>query len=402
MSFKKKISIFGVTGSVGRAAVDVILSQPDKFEVQVVTAGSDAMGLGKIAKQLNARKAVINDESKLDALKTELTQTPVLCAAGCNATEDAAKEPCDLMLAAIVGFAGLRPILKALEAGISVAIANKEPLVAAGHLVMEAAHKSGAKIIPVDSEHNAIFQVLENHNRAAIEKIILTASGGPFRQWSAKDIEKATPEQALRHPNWSMGPKISIDSATMMNKALEIIEAHYLFGLPPEKIEVVIHPQSIIHSMVSYTDGSVLAQLGPSDMRVPIAYALGWPGRLNIQIPKLDFKTLGNLSFESPDFIKFPALALAYECLKKGPNACIALNAANEVAVTSFLENEIGFGHIMGCVTNILTHEAVTKAVKAAKTVEEIEEYDNIVRQLAKNYIMNLNKEKPRKEIIRQ
>tara|TARA_B100001989_G_C24518583_1_gene454550 strand:- start:259 stop:1422 length:1164 start_codon:yes stop_codon:yes gene_type:complete len=376
----KKISILGVTGSVGQSAANVIISAHENFDVQVVTAGSNVERLAEDAIRLKAKKAAIADETKYEDLKTLLTGTEIEAYAGKNSIEEIAAEPCDLVLAAIVGFAGLRPILSALKNGINVAIANKEPLVAAGALVMETARKSGAKILPVDSEHNAIFQCFEESNRKSIETIILTASGGPFLDWDIKNIKSATINQAITHPNWSMGRKISVDSATMMNKALEVIEAHYLFEVPPEKIDIVIHPQSVIHSMVSYCDGSILAQMGASDMRTPVAYALGWPERIKTPGKTLDIKTLSKLTFQKPDFDKFPALRFAYEALDRGGVSQIALNAANEQAVDLFLKERISFGRITEAIEKALLWTESEASDKDIKTVEDIEEFNNNVR----------------------
>lgn len=384
----KKISILGVTGSVGKSASDVILSAPDKFDVQVVTAGSNAQKLAKDAIKLQAKKAVIADEDKYEELKSLLQGTNIEAHAGHKAIENLAAEPCDLVLAAIVGFAGLRPILSALEKGVNVAIANKEPLVAAGELVMETAKKSGAKILPVDSEHNAIFQCFEESNRQAIDKIILTASGGPFLDWDIEEIKTATVEQAIAHPNWDMGQKISVDSATMMNKALEVIEAHYLFDMPADKIDVVIHSQSVIHSLVSYIDGSILAQMGASDMRTPVAYALGWPERIKTPGKALDIKTLSELTFLQPDLDKFPAIRLAYKALEKGAYAQIALNAANERAVELFLEEQISFGKIIDIIEKTFSWAEKDAKNKDIKTVEEIEEFNNNVRSFVTKSIL--------------
>lgn len=387
MSSKKTVSIFGVTGSVGTSTRDVILNAPGRFDVQTVTAGRNVEKLAQAAQTLGAKQAVIADEALLEPLKSQLAGSGIEALAGRKALIEAAAQPADILLAAIVGFEGLRPILSALENGVNVAIANKEPLVAAGHLVKEAAKKGGAKLIPVDSEHNAIFQVLEQHNRSAVEKVILTASGGPFLNWTYEQMAKATPEQAVAHPNWSMGPKISVDSATMMNKALEIIEAAVLFDLEPEQIEVLIHPQSVVHSLVAYKDGSQLAQLGESDMRVPIAHALAWPDRLEKGGRTLDLASVSTLTFSRPDFDKFPALVYADECLKRGAAACIALNAANETAVQAFLERRIGFMDILGAVSHALADERCNPVAKTPKTVEEIEKLDQTVRALTEEYI---------------
>ncbi|MCB1551005.1 MAG: 1-deoxy-D-xylulose-5-phosphate reductoisomerase, partial [Alphaproteobacteria bacterium] len=298
----------------------------------------------------------IADETLYQQLKDALSTTSIKIAAGRSAILEAASIPTDICMAAIVGIAGLEPVLTAIPHTKSLAIANKEPLVAAGKLVLDLAKQHGTNILPVDSEHNAIFQVFENHNRTQIKKIILTASGGPFRTWTKEQIAMATPEQAVNHPNWIMGRKISVDSASMMNKALEIIEAHYLFDIPANQIDVLIHPQSIIHSMVEYTDGSVLAQLGAPDMRTPIAYALAYPDRMTTTGKTLDWTTLSKLEFQQPDFNQFPSLGLAYDCLKSGQSACIALNAANEIAVEKFLNKEISFGQIIPILEKSIPH----------------------------------------------
>lgn len=383
MAHKKKVTILGVTGSVGQSTADVILSAPERFDVQVVTANTNAEMLAAQAVKLKAKEAVIADESKLNILKSKLQGTGIKVSAGAQAIEDAAAKPADFVLAAIVGVAGLEPIMKAIEQGACVGIANKEPLVAAGPLVMAAAKKHGATLLPIDSEHNAVFQVFDFERPEGIEKITLTASGGPFLRWSREEMARATPEQAIAHPNWSMGKKISVDSATMMNKALEVIEAHYLFNMPPEKIEVLVHPQSVVHSLVHYRDGSVLAQMGASDMRTPIAHALAWPERMDTPGQKLDLARIGNLSFEAPDTERFPALRAAYECLESGPSACVALNAANEVAVEAFLTKSIGFLDIMVCIDHIL-HK--TKGAKL-DSIDGVIEYDRAIRAETKAFI---------------
>ncbi len=385
-SKKKKITILGATGSVGQSTVDVILANHDMFETYAVTANRNIELLAKTAIKLNVQIAVIADESLEAELKSLLANHDIKILSGNKAIEDIASHNVDLVMAAIMGFAGLRPIVRALERGINVAIANKEPLVAAGSYIMEIARANNAKILPVDSEHNAIFQVFEEHNKAAIDKIILTASGGPFLNWSKCDIAKATPEQAVKHPNWTMGKKISVDSATMMNKALEIIEAHHLFGLPPEKIEVLIHPQSLVHSMVSYIDGSILSQMGASDMRTPIAYALGYPARIDSHGDKLNTKILSELSFVQPDLDKFPALKYAYKCLDMGQGACITMNAANEVAVDLFLQNKIGFLDIIKLVSYAVNELSFDISTAKLKTIEGIEELDSAVRLTIKDY----------------
>ncbi len=384
---KKKITILGATGSVGQSTADVILNSPDLFDVYAVTAHKNASLLAETAIKLNAQKAVISDRDQEDSLKALLKGTSITVSSGEQEIEAVSAEPVDLVMAAIMGFAGLRPIISALLQGTNVAIANKEPLVAAGDYIVDIAKKHNAKILPVDSEHNAIFQVFETHNKQSIDKIILTASGGPFLDWSLEDIHAATPEQAVKHPNWTMGQKISIDSATMMNKALEVIEAHYLFDMPADRIDVVIHPESVIHSMVSYEDGSILSQMGESDMRTPIAYALAWPGRMDSGGHKIDFETLTNLTFRKPDFDKFPALSYAYKALDLGQGACVALNASNEVAVAMFLDRQIGFTDILKCVGHAVDVLYPALKNKSPKTVEEIEQLDQTIRDLSMDYI---------------
>lgn len=371
-----RLSVFGATGSVGKACADVIAAHPDRFFVQTLTAHSQPSKLAHMAIALNARRAVIADDAYFNELKEALVGTNIEVAAGRAALIEAAREEVDIHVAAIIGVAGLEPLMVALSSTKIVAIANKEPLVAAGALVIETAAKHNCRLLPLDSEHNAIFQVFENHNRNAVEKIILTASGGPFRDAEIEHMAAATPEQALAHPNWSMGRKISIDSATMMNKALEVIEAHYLFAMPPEKIEVVVHPQSIVHSMVAYADGSVLAQMGAADMRTPITYALGFPDRLKTPGQTLDIQSLSGLSFYDVDDRRFPAIKLAYESLKVGQAACIALNAANEVAVGAFLEGRLGFLEIVES-----TRKMVEQSGTAAfATLDDILAFDADIR----------------------
>lgn len=373
----------GSTGSVGQSTVDVIASQSALFEVQAVTAHSNVKRLAEQARKLNAKQAVIADERHFQDLKELLADSDIEVAAGRGAVLEAASVPCDIVMAAIVGFAGLEPIMKAIECGSNIALANKEPLVAAGTLVKEAAKKHGVKLLPVDSEHNAVFQVFDENQRAGIERIILTASGGPFRTWSVGEMEQATPEQAVAHPNWSMGQKISVDSATLMNKALEVIEAHYLFDMAPEDIDVRLHPQSIIHSMVEYADGSVLAQMGAPDMKTPIAYCLGWPDRILTPGQRLKLEQYIKLELEPIDNKKFIAIDLAYKALQQGQAACIAFNAANEVAVQAFLDRKIAFLDIVDTVGHILDK---TEG-ETLKSVADIVSFDETVRQQTKCYI---------------
>lgn len=339
----KRITILGSTGSVGSNTVDLLLRQPESFTVEAITANGSVELLADQARQLGARLAVVADENKFGALKQALHGTGIETAAGPEALVEAASRPADLVMAAIVGAAGLEPTLAAIRHGIPVALANKETLVCAGPLVMGEVRRTGATLLPVDSEHSAIFQVFDFDQREKVERIILTASGGPFRDRTRDQMRRVTPAEAVAHPNWDMGAKISIDSATMMNKGLELIEAHYLFDMPEDRIDVLVHPQSIIHSLVSYVDGSVLAQLGTPDMRTPIAYALAWPRRMEAPCRRLDLAEIGQLTFEQPDSQRFPALDLARRALQNGGSAPTILNAANEVAVHGFLQKQIGF-----------------------------------------------------------
>ncbi|MBX9945958.1 MAG: 1-deoxy-D-xylulose-5-phosphate reductoisomerase [Reyranella sp.] len=350
----RSVTILGSTGSVGQSTVDLIARDPASYRVEALVAGSSVELLAEQARRLRARLAVVANPERYRALKEALAGTSIEAAGGPEAVAEAASRQADWVMAAVVGFAGLAPTLAAARRGAIVALANKEALICAGHLLTEAVHESGGVLLPVDSEHNAIFQVFEPRQRDAVERLILTASGGPFRNWSLADMADATPDQALAHPNWDMGAKISIDSATMMNKGLEIIEAHLLFGLPADKLEIVVHPQSIIHSMVAYRDGSVLAQLGTQDMRVPISYALGWPSRIDGPAARLDFANLSALTFEPPDSGRFPALRLAREALVAGGLASIVLNAANETAVAAFLARRIGFLDIARIVEDVM------------------------------------------------
>ena len=353
---RRRLSILGATGSIGRSTVDVIEGQggASAFEVVAVTGGSNAALLAEQARALGARLAVVADEGAWPALRDALAGTGIEAAAGDAAVEAAAGEAADWCMSAIAGAAGLRPTVAAVRAGAALALANKESMVCAGPLVLAEAEAAGVPVLPVDSEHNAIFQVLERRRPEAVERIVLTASGGPFRDWPRECMAAVTPEQAMDHPNWSMGAGISIASATMFNKGLELIEAALLFDMPGRRIDVLVHPQSIVHSMVAYTDGSVLAQLGTPDMRTPIAYALGWPERLETDVERLDLATLGRLDFEPPDEARFPALRLAREALEAGGLAPCALNAAKERAVEAFVAGRLGFLEIATVVEQVL------------------------------------------------
>jgi len=340
---RKRVTILGSTGSVGCQTIDLIERAPEKFDVVALTAHKNVEKLIEQAKRLKPELVVIGDESQHAALKAALAGTNIAVAAGAQAIIEAAQVDSDWVMSAIVGAAGLPGTLAAARRGATIAFANKETLVCAGPLMMKLVAECGAQLLPVDSEHNAIWQVFDFERRDAISRLILTASGGPFRTRSREEMKTMTPEQAIKHPVWNMGAKISIDSATLMNKALEVIEAHFLFAMPSEKIDVIVHPQSVIHSMVEYEDGSVLAQLGSPDMRTPIGYCLAWPQRMETPAAKLDFAKLGQLTFEAPDVVKFPALRFAREAMAKGGTSPATLNAANEVAVQAFLDKRIGF-----------------------------------------------------------
>ncbi len=358
----RRVTVLGSTGSIGCNTIDLIARHPEAFEVEALTAQRSVAQLAEQARAVGSKQAVIGDPTLYGALKEALAGTDTVAAAGRDALVEAAAAPADFVMAGIVGAAGLRPTLAAAAQGAVIGLANKECLVCAGSLMLAEVERGGATLLPVDSEHNAIYQVFDFERADSVEKIVLTASGGPFREASMETMAQATPEQAVAHPNWDMGAKISVDSATMMNKGLEMIEAFHLFPVDAEQIEVLVHPQSVIHSMVAYEDGSVLAQLGTPDMRTPIAYALAWPARMMAPSPRLDLAALGRLTFEPPDPVRFPALRLAREALTQGGSAPIVLNAANEVAVGGFLERRIGFLEIAQLVERCLeqtNHRAI-------------------------------------------
>lgn len=367
---KKKVSILGATGSVGRSTLDLLERAPERFEVVALTAKRNVEELASAARRTRARLAVIADPRRLGDLEALLEGSGCEAAAGPEALTQAAAGDGDWVMAAIVGCAGLLPTMAAVEAGKTVALANKEALVTAGPLMTQAAQKSGARLLPVDSEHNAIFQCLAGNRLKDVARLILTASGGPFRGASEKHLREATPAQAVAHPKWSMGAKISVDSATLMNKGLELIEAHHLFRLPPEKIDIVVHPQSIVHSLVEFIDGSLLAQLGSADMRIPISYALAWPERIQTPAARLDLIELARLDFEAPDPERFPALRLAREALASGGGASVVLNAANEIAVEMFLAGRIGFIEIASTVEETLANFSAPVPKNIADVVE--------------------------------
>jgi 1-deoxy-D-xylulose-5-phosphate reductoisomerase len=335
----RSIAILGATGSIGDSTTDIILANRDRFRVTTLVGHSNIEKLAERAIQLGAERAVVADEQQYQALKERLAGTPVDVAAGREAVIAAAAESADLVVCAMVGSPGIEPAMAAIQAGNTVALANKEALVCAGPVMMKLAADKGVRILPLDSEHSALFQVFEDKNHAQIEAITVTASGGPFRTWDKKRIRSATLTDALNHPNWTMGQKVTIDSATLANKGLEVIEAHHLFAIGPDAIKVVVHPQSIVHGMVHYTDGSVLAQLGMPDMRTPIAAALAWPNRYAApQVDRLDLAMLGQLDFEPPDLDRFPMLGLAFDAMREGGAGPALFNAANEVAVKAFVE----------------------------------------------------------------
>jgi 1-deoxy-D-xylulose-5-phosphate reductoisomerase len=379
----RRVTILGATGSIGTSTLDLLRRNPAAYAVEALTANNDWQSLAGLAREFGAAYVAIGDARHYSALKDALSGTGIEVGAGAAALVEAAKRPADWVMAAIVGAAGLEPTLAAIERGVVVALANKEVLVCAGDLVLAAVKRSGATLLPVDSEHNAIFQVFDFAQTRAIEKIILTASGGPFRTASRAQMAQMGPAQAVAHPNWSMGAKISVDSATMMNKGLELIEAHHLFQLPQEQIDIVVHPQSVIHSLVAYTDGSVLAQLGSPDMRTPIAFTLAWPARMASPSPRLDLAKLATLTFEAPDPVRFPALRLTREALAAGGSAPTTLNAANEVAVQAFLENRIGFLEIAEIVERTLE----TLPNEVPKAIADIHIFDRRAREAAIAFI---------------
>jgi 1-deoxy-D-xylulose-5-phosphate reductoisomerase len=372
----RKISILGATGSIGKSTLDLVERNRERFEVVAVTAATSVDALADAARRTRAKLAVIADEARLPELQERLAGTDCRAEAGEAGLIAAASGEAELVSAAIVGCVGLKSVMAAVDAGKTVALANKEALVTAGELMTRAAEASGATLLPVDSEHNAIFQCLAGSRSENVARIILTASGGPFRTAPLERLAAVTPDEAVAHPNWSMGAKISVDSATMMNKGLELIEARYLFGLPSERIDVLIHPQSVVHSLVEFVDGSVLAQLGSPDMRIPIAYALAWPQRMETPAQRLDLATIARLDFEAPDFERFPALRLAREALEAGGAAPIVLNAANEVAVAAFLAGRLRFTDIARCVCDALDQAALP----APRSIEEVLEADRETR----------------------
>jgi 1-deoxy-D-xylulose-5-phosphate reductoisomerase len=382
ISHVRSVTVLGSTGSVGTQTVELLAGAPHLFRVRALVAGRNAALLAEQAIALNAERAVISDPARYQDLRDALAGTDVVVAAGADAVIEAASLAADWTMAAITGAVGLAPTLAAIRCGGVVALANKEALVCAGEVMLRAVREAGATLLPVDSEHNAIFQARADGNHGAVEKIVLTASGGPFRTASMEDMAKATPEAALKHPIWSMGAKISIDSATLMNKGLEVIEAARLFNLPETRIGVLVHPQSVIHGMVYYQDGSVLAQLGSPDMRIPIAHTLAWPGRLATSSPRLDLAALARLDFAAPDLERFPALGLARDALRAGGGAPTILSAANEIAVEAFLQRRIGFLDIASTVARVLH----LMGAPTADSLDEVIALDAAARRIATQF----------------
>ena len=379
----KSVSVLGSTGSVGTSTVDLLLQDPGAYRVEALVARRSAAKLAEQARALRARIAVVSDPAAFGELKAALAGSGIEAACGAQAAVEAARVPVDWTMAAITGAAGLAATLAAVENGRAVALANKEALVSAGNVMMRAVERAGTTLLPVDSEHNALFQAMAEGNRAGVERIVLTSSGGPFRAATAAEMEAATPEAALKHPVWSMGAKISIDSATMFNKGLEVIEAARLFGFDEADIGVLIHPQTVIHGLVHYRDGSVLAQLGAPDMRVPIAHTLAWPSRIATSSPRLDLAAVGRLDFFEPDPVRFPALRLAREALRAGGGAPTILSGANEVAVAAFLDRRLSLPGIAACVERVMDR----MGARPADTLDAVYGLDADARRLADSFV---------------
>ncbi|MEM5584998.1 1-deoxy-D-xylulose-5-phosphate reductoisomerase [Roseibium sp. AS2] len=382
-----RITVLGATGSIGQSLADLIARNPDRFKVVALVANRNAALLAEMAGRLNAKVAVLADESLYRDLADRLAGTGISAAAGAAAVLDAVDRDTDIVVGAIVGAAGLAPTMRAIRPGRRIALANKECLVCAGDLFMARIRETGAELLPVDSEHNAIFQVFETATADQVEKVILTASGGPFRTFSADEMAAVTPEQALRHPNWDMGARITIDSATMMNKGFEVIEASYLFPVTHEQLGVLVHPQSVVHGLVQYTDGSLLAQLGSPDMRTPIAHCLAYPDRMAVPVKKLDLAEIATLTFEVPDLDRFPALRLALEAMKAGGGAPAVLNAADEIAVAAFLTGKIGFPDIPAAIEAVLEELEADGCLASPGSVEDVLALDATARKRTENWI---------------
>jgi 1-deoxy-D-xylulose-5-phosphate reductoisomerase len=379
----RTVTLLGATGSIGSSTVDLLKQDPARYRVEAVTAHRNAKALARLAREFGARFAAVADPDAYGELKAELSGSGIEAAGGETAVIEAAQRPADWVMAAITGATSLKPTLAAAERGATVALANKECLVCAGSLFMRRAAAAGARVLPVDSEHNAIFQALSAGRREDVRRIVLTASGGPFRTWSLEAIRSVTVEQALKHPTWSMGPKVTIDSATLMNKGLELIEAHHLFALGIDALDVVVHPQSVVHGLVEFRDGSVVAQLGSPDMRIPIAHCLAWPVRMATPAPRLDLARVATLTFEEPDPIRFPALALARRALAAGGAAPTVLNAANEVAVREFVGRRLGFSGIAALVEATLDASERRGTMAEPQSVEDALAIDHNARRLA-------------------
>jgi 1-deoxy-D-xylulose-5-phosphate reductoisomerase len=382
-----RLTVLGATGSIGESTLDLVGRNPERFDVVALSACRNAARLAELAKRHHAKIAVIGDDSQYGELRDALAGSGIRAAAGQQALVEAADEPADCTMAAIVGAAGLAPTFAAARQGRRVALANKECLVSAGAVFLGEMARSGAELIPVDSEHSAAFQALAGSDRKALERIVLTASGGPFRTWDLERIAAAAPEAALQHPNWRMGRKISIDSATMMNKGLELIEAFHLFPVSEGQLGIVVHPQSVVHCLVFYSDGSVLAQLAPPDMRAPIAYALAWPERMETPVERLDLVKLGTLTFEAPDEKRFPALVVARDALRRGQSAPCVLNAANEVAVAAFLDKRIGFLDIAAKVAATLEAAEARGMIGPLRSLDDVLAADSESRKLAESLL---------------
>jgi len=384
----KTLTVLGATGSIGGSTLDLVGRNRHRFSIRALTANSNVAALAKLAREFDAEMAVIADESLYEDLQAALDGSGVRVAAGASGLLEAASLEVDVTMAGIIGAAGLRPTFEAVRQGNCVALANKECLVAAGAVFMSEVARCKTVLLPVDSEHSAIFQSLDDSPAEKIDKIILTASGGPFRTRTLEELKKVTPAEALKHPNWEMGRKITIDSATMMNKGLELIEALHLFPVKAEQLDVVVHPQSIIHSMVSYVDGSVVAQLGMPDMRTPIAYSLAWPQRMHAPIERLDLAKIGQLTFEPPDESRFPALKLARQAMQAGGNAACIMNAANEIAVEAFLNGRISFLDIPALCEKMIESTQSEIGDGSPQSIDEVLEIDRNARMLAQSAIM--------------
>jgi 1-deoxy-D-xylulose-5-phosphate reductoisomerase len=380
---ERTVTLLGATGSIGASTIDLLKRERERFRVEAVSANKNAAALAALARELGARFAAIGDPAAYGELKSALSGTGIKAAAGESGLLEAAERPAQWVIGAITGAAGLKPTLAAAERGAIVALANKETLVCAGALFMRRAAAAGATVLPVDSEHNALFQAMSGSRREDVWRVILTASGGPFRTATAETVRNATVEQALKHPNWSMGAKVTIDSATLMNKGLELIEAHHLFALAPEQIDVLVHPQSIVHSLVEFCDGSLIAQLGSPDMRIPIAYCLAWPERIAGPAPRLDLARAASLTFEEPDLARFPALTLARRALEAGGALPTVLNAANEVAVGEFLARRLNFAGIPALVEATLEAAVSRNWTSEPENVDEALSIDHNARLLA-------------------